>query len=66
MEQNCFQLLLRMERRVMATARIGIDMYVVMDVVMLWNFYYKDFLFTISGYNMAPTCDSSMKNYSVL
>ncbi len=37
--------------------------YVVMDVVTLWNFYSKDFLFTISGYNMALTCDSDTKNY---
>ncbi len=36
-----------------------------MEVVMLPNCYLEDFLFMISGYNMAPTCDSDMKNYSV-
>ncbi len=43
----------------------GIVRFLVMDVVMLLNFYSVDFSFMISGYNMALTNDSDTKNISV-
>ncbi len=39
----------------------GIVRYEVMDVVTFPNFYLEDFLFTISGYDMAPTHDLTQK-----
>ncbi len=57
---------------IIATAKIvnslflfyfAIVRYVVMDVVTLPNLYSEGFLFTSSGYDMAPTCDLDTKNY---
>ncbi len=40
----------------------GIVRFEVMDVVTLPNFHSEDFLFTVCGYEMAPTRDSDTKN----
>ncbi len=39
---------------------------IVTYILLLLNFYSEDFLFTIGGYDMAPTCDSDTKKYYML